>query len=137
MQTTVCPPAYTATRNDQRSGMYKTYRTQPGAFRHRPAFNVQKGETGYNIEIALPGFVREELDIQFKDLALTISGKKTAHPAETRYLRKEFVPADFELHFSLPENTDDAQISSRLEQGVLLVTLPTKAAVAPQKIDIA
>lgn len=137
MQTTVCPPAYSAVRNDQRSGMHKTYRTQPGMVRHRPAFNIQKGDAGYHIQIALPGFIREELDIQFEDLTLTISGKKTTNPAETKYLRREFAAADFEIRFSLPDDTDAAQITSRLEQGILTVTLPGKATPAPQKIDIA
>ena len=96
-----------------------------------PAVNIVETETGFVIQLAVPGLTKEAINIQTEKDRLTISaGNDTeAKPEETtapKYLRHEFNYHRFSRSFQLPETVDSNQISAKYEAGVLVVSLLKK-----------
>lgn len=92
----------------------------------RPALNIRESTGGWEIELAVPGWRKEEFKINFEDSKLLISGQPEK-PAEIRrndYLQREFQPSAFARSLRLPaEEVDDNKISARYENGILYVSV--------------
>lgn len=87
-----------------------------------PPFNVeQTGDDGFRIELAVAGFAPEELNIEFKDSTLVVTGRKTPVEEARRFLHRGIAERSFERRFGL---ADYVRVdSARLENGVLIVDL--------------
>lgn len=107
----------------------------------RPAANVKETESGFQIDLAIPGLKKEDIDINIDELLLTISGKTTSEEEvkEEKYTRQEFNYTAFSRSFTLNENIDIDNISAAHNNGVLSVILPKKEEVKQEKkvIEIA
>lgn len=99
-----------------------------------PSANIAEDEQHFYIEIAAPGYQKEDFRIQLaeKDV-LSISAETKAEEAkdEKHYSSREHCYATFERNFTLPENVDLEHIEAKYENGLLKVTLPKKAEQAP------
>jgi HSP20 family protein len=96
---------------------------------YKPAANVREDENNYTIELALPGFSKEEISISFEDEVLTVTAGH--QPKEDvkgpKYTWNEFgFKSKYERSFQLPETIDADNISAAFENGILLVTLHKK-----------
>jgi len=96
---------------------------------YKPAANVREDEKNYSIELALPGFSKDEIKISFEEEILTIAAGR--QPKEDvsgpKYTWNEFgYKSKYERSFQLPETVDADNISAAFENGILLVTLPKK-----------
>jgi len=96
---------------------------------YKPAANVREDEKNYSIELALPGFSKDEIKISFEEEILTITAGR--QPKEDvsgpKYTWNEFgYKSKYERSFQLPETVDADNISAAFENGILLVTLPKK-----------
>ena len=97
----------------------------------RPAANVREDDRNYTIELALPGFSKEEISISFEDEVLTVAaGRQTKEDIqEPKYTWNEFAYKNkYERLFQLPETVDADHIGAAFENGILLVSLPKKEA---------
>ncbi len=109
---------------------------------YKPAANVREDESNYTIELALPGFVKEEISISFEDEVLTVTAGR--QPQEDvkgpKYTWNEFgYKSKYERSFQLPETIDADSISAAFENGILRIALPKKEiqASAVKQITIA
>ena len=105
------------------------------------AVNIAEGVDSFDLEVALPGFEKEQINVSFDKLLLTISAEKPAATQETKpnYRRQEFAIVNFKRSFELPKNVVDTQnIAARYENGILYVALPKlkPAEVEPVKVSI-
>jgi HSP20 family protein len=96
---------------------------------YKPAANVREQEKDYTIELALPGFSKDEISISFEDEILTVTAGR--QPKEDvkgpKYTWNEFgYKSKYERSFQLPETVDADNISAAFENGILHVTLPKK-----------
>lgn len=91
-----------------------------------PAVNIQETAESYKIELSVPGFHKENLEISVDKDLLKVKGevKKTTEAPESKYLRREFNGYVFEKSFHLPENIDVDKITATYEQGILNLNLP-------------
>ncbi|MEM8908443.1 MAG: Hsp20/alpha crystallin family protein [Bacteroidota bacterium] len=98
----------------------------------RPAVNVITNADNYQLEVAVPGLRKEDIDLQVEKQVLTISAVKkettedTTTEAGVKYSRREFDYATFKRTFHLNDTIDVNQINASYQDGVLLVTLPKK-----------
>ena len=105
---------------DTPSRSHRSYNTTPRA-------NVIKVDNGYSIELAVPGFCREEFDMHVDNGSLTISMKtEDSESYEDSLVHREYRFQDFSRSFSLPENTKVESISARYEAGILYVEIPVE-----------
>ncbi len=93
-----------------------------------PSVNIVETENSFRLEVAAPGFDKENFKISFDESVLTISGNKEEKKEDSRekYTRKEFSYASFERSFSLPENLDSDKIEAVYENGILKINIPKK-----------
>jgi len=83
---------------------------------------VDQTDEAHVLRIDLPGLRKEDIQLDLNDRTLTVAGESTAdRPLATRYRRA----------WSLGPEIDTTRISARLDLGVLEVTLPKLAPVAP------
>lgn len=111
-----------------------------------PAVNIRENDKEFDIEVAAPGMCKQDLCIQIEnddELVVTLEKNSTDEnkEQEDKYLRREFSYTSYRKVFSLPDIVDNDNISAKMNDGVLTITLPKKdaAAQAPasRRIEIA
>lgn len=101
----------------------------PRANTTAPAVNVKEDEKCYTMEIAAPGIKKEFCRVNVDDdnnLCVAIENKME-HKEEdkkNRYLRREFSYSNYEQRYMLPDDVKKDEISAKVEDGILTVTLP-------------
>lgn len=110
-----------------------------------PAVNIQQNDNGFIVEVAAPGMTKEDCSVtvdEESNLVICFEKKKESEEKdESRgtYLRREFSYSQFTRKMILPDNIEKDEISAKVENGVLTVTIPTvKEVEAPKakQIDI-
>jgi len=79
--------------------------------------NVVDNDDEYQIEVAIPGLIKDDLSIGVKDKVLTIEHERDEE--ETFRFTNSFTK-----EYSLPDDVSVKGITAKVENGVLLVTLP-------------
>jgi len=89
----------------------------------------------YHIEIDMPGFDKKDINIEFDNGYLSISGiKKTENNAEERnYIRKERNYGRVERMFYFGE-LDSDNIKAELKEGILTLVIPKKQSVETKRL---
>lgn len=82
----------------------------------------------YHARLKLPGVKKEDLKVELHDHQLTIACERKAN-AETE-------ATVFKRVVTVPEGIDADQVSARLEDGILTVTLPKSAERKPRQISV-
>lgn len=91
-----------------------------------PAVNVVENNDEYIIEVAAPGFSKNDFHIDIDKHVLAISSEKE-EKEETNtkeFVRREFGYCAFRRSFSLPELVKEDKIKATYENGVLYVSIP-------------
>ncbi|HAH57734.1 MAG: Hsp20/alpha crystallin family protein [Lentimicrobium sp.] len=92
--------------------------------------NIFTDDSAFNLELAIPGYVREDFSITVEDQLLVIKAEsKEQEIKDERYLRKEFSANGFQRKYSLPKKVDSEHISASYTNGVLSIKLPFKQEV--------
>lgn len=87
-----------------------------------PQIDVIRTENGFDVEIPVPGFKTDQIEIVVKETILTITGKSERR-AFTRSLK-------------LPDDVDTQNIEAVVEDGLLLLTLKRHPDAQPRRIEI-
>ena len=71
-----------------------------------PAVNVKENKTAFKLELAAPGFKKDDFKLEIKNGMLLISGetKEEKEDKDETYTRREYSYNSFNRSFSLPEN---------------------------------
>jgi HSP20 family protein len=93
-----------------------------------PAVNVRENKNAFKLDVAAPGFKKEDFKLEMHNGYLTISGesKEEKEDKDEKYTRQEYRYNSFSRSFSVPENVNSDGISAEYADGVLKVTLPKK-----------
>jgi len=103
-----------------------------------PAVNIKEAETGYQLELAVPGRKKEDFSIEVDNEVLTISAEvKNEISSENevhkvKFTRKEFSLSAFKRAFTLPETINTEKIEASYEDGILSFKLPKKEEALPK-----
>ncbi|MDY5969459.1 MAG: Hsp20/alpha crystallin family protein [Bacteroidales bacterium] len=97
-----------------------------------PKLNVSETDNDYELELCVPGLKKEDLNLSIDaDNYLVVEMvQKEDHQdnddkkGKRHYLRREFSTLQFKQMMALPENVKKDQISAKVEDGILVVTLP-------------
>jgi HSP20 family protein len=101
-----------------------------------PAVNVVENEENYEIEMAAPGFKKEDFVVTIENGILTIKGKieNEEEEKEKNFTRREFMMKSFIKSFTLPDNVLSEDIEARYEDGVLrLILIKNEKELPPKK----
>lgn len=112
----------------------------------KPATNIFETDNEFGLELLLPGFKKEDVQINYHEHLLTVKAelpedKENGKDKEAfKYENREFGVYNFERKFKVPKTVDAEKISAQFENGVLKLTLPKKEEAlekAPVDIKIA
>src|SRR5215203_7321409 len=106
--------------------------------RWMPAMDLVEADDHFVLKADLPGMAEEDVSIEVRDNALTISGERKAeHERRERgWYRVERSFGRFSRSLTLPEGVDPDAISASFDRGVLSVTIPKPERRKPRKIQI-
>ncbi len=101
-----------------------------------PRANVLKTDEGYSVELAAPGFSRDEFEIFAVDGVLTIQvGTSDTKEYIDNLTSREYAITSFTRSWSLPKEVTGEGITARYDAGILYVSIPT-AGMTNEKIMI-
>lgn len=87
--------------------------------------NIYEAEDAFVIELAAPGYSKENFNISIEEQTLRISSEEMKHEIEDeKFLRKEFEMRGVNKNFALPKTVDVESISAQYNNGILSVKLP-------------
>ena len=108
--------------------------------RRTPVFSTDIKDEGdhYLLEAELPGFRKEDIDLDVKDGVLTISAQNQESNSQNsgNYVCKERRYGSFARSFNL-EGIQEENITASYNNGVLELNLPKKQEILPQSHKIA
>jgi HSP20 family protein len=92
-----------------------------------PRVNIVENKDSWELNFALPGVNKEDININVEKDFLTVSHKISEKEEEGfSYNRKEFDFRGFERSFNLPESVNTEKIKAKMDNGILTVHLPKK-----------
>jgi HSP20 family protein len=99
-----------------------------------PAVNVIENKDVYELQLAIPGYSKDEVKLSIENNTLTISAEyEEKKEEEVPYSRREFVKTSFERSFSLPRSIDQDKVEASFENGILKIKLPRKGDLVVKK----
>lgn len=105
---------------------------------YAPPVNIYENESGVILEMSIAGIKKEAIELQFEKGLLTIQfqSKKLLEPAALgKQIKNEFTIKPFKRSFSIDQKINSEAIEAKLEDGILLLTLPyNEAATHPKKV---
>jgi HSP20 family protein len=103
-----------------------------------PTVDLEDRGKDFLLTAEIPGFKKEEIEIQVQDDALEIRGNKRAsHDEKVKgYVRKERSSEQFYRRIRLPENVKADSSQATLKDGLLELVLPKKTQKPKKKINI-
>ena len=99
---------------------------------HEMKTDVRETEAGYEVDIDLPGFKKDEINIQLDNGYLSISAAKgldkDEQDKEGKYIRKERYAGSMSRSFYVGNAITQDDIKAKYESGILRLSVPKKAA---------
>lgn len=103
-----------------------------------PKAGIVEREREFALSLDLPGFNKDELEVEVKDDQLIVRGerRKGEKHREGGYLREERAFGAFERRFVLPQSVASAKIAVTYKDGVLQVMLPKQEEATARRLAI-
>jgi len=122
-----------------RAGFAQTNR--PTSNQWVPRADVTENESGYVIELDIPGVAKTDVNVSLHEGVLRISGETKAHAepeedSKVRLHRRERVYGKFERSFKLPDDVDSEGVDARFSDGVLYLQVPRAEQAKPKAIEV-
>ena len=95
----------------------------PRANSTAPAVNVKESEKAYTMELAAPGIKKEYCRVSI-NVAIENKAEHKHEDKHHHYLRREFSYSNYEQNYTLPDDVVKDQISAKVEDGILTITMP-------------
>ena len=99
---------------------------------HEMKTDVRETDSGYEVDIDLPGFKKDEINIQLDNGYLSISAAKgldkDEQDKEGKYIRKERYAGSMSRSFYVGNAITQDDIKAKYESGILILSVPKKAA---------
>ena len=104
--------------------------------------DVKETDAGYEVDIDLPGFKKDEINAKLENGYLTISAAKGLDKDEKdkndKYIRRERYAGSMSRSFYVGENMKEEDIHAKYENGILTLDVPKEQKKAvPEKRYIA
>lgn len=107
-----------------------------------PSVNIKENPDAFTVEVAAPGFDKNDFKLELNHNTLTVSSEKKVE-SETKenevFTKREFSYQSFSRSFSLPLTADGDKVEAVYDKGILTVSIPKKEEAkpkAPRAIEI-
>jgi HSP20 family protein len=104
-----------------------------------PRLDVNETEKTFEIHAELPGVKKEDIKVSIDGARVTIEGE--CQQANEQRQGEQVVYSErstrrYQRSFMLPSEVDDASAQAKLENGILMLSLPKKQASAARRLTI-
>ncbi|MBB3187422.1 Hsp20/alpha crystallin family protein [Microbacter margulisiae] len=102
-----------------------------------PSVNIKESSEEFEVEVAAPGFGKNDFHIELNHNLLTISSDKQGESEakeDKQFTRREFNYQSFSRSFTLPNTADSEKIEAKYENGILKVLIPKKEEAKPKPV---
>lgn len=105
-----------------------------------PKTNICELENGFNLELSVPGYKKNQfkIEIEKNNLVVSVSLEEIKDESKQTYSLKQFKLNSFTRKFSLPENADVEKIEATYLDGILTVMIgkTVKSPIESKSISI-
>ena len=96
--------------------------------------DVKETDNSYELDIDLPGFKKEDINVQLDNGYLTIAASKSLEKEDehekSHYIRQERYSGSMSRSFYVGNDVKQEEIHAKYEDGILKLAVPKKAAKA-------
>ena len=96
--------------------------------------DIREHDEGYELDIDLPGFKKDEINVELENGYLTISAAKgldkDGQDKKGKYIRKERYAGAMQRSFYVGDAVTQEDIKAKFEDGILKLSIPKKDAKA-------
>ena len=93
--------------------------------------DIREKDNNYEVAIDLPGFKKEEIEVELKDGYITISASKgldkDSNDKKGKLIRQERYAGAMQRSFYVGEDIEKEDVEATYRHGVLTLTIPKKA----------
>ena len=115
---------------------FATPRVYRGTANSAMRTDIRETDTGYELDIDLPGFKKEDLKLELKDGYLTVNAEtKTDNDEQDKngkYVRRERYYGSMSRSFYVGESLTEEDIRAKYEDGILKLSIPKEQ---PKKVE--
>ncbi len=106
--------------------------------RWMPAMDLVESGDHFVLRADLPGMSQEDVNIEFEDGTLTVSGERKAEHGDEKegYHRVERSFGAFSRSLTLPQGVDADGVTASFDRGVLEIRVPKPEQRKPRRIEI-
>ena len=94
--------------------------------------DIREHDTGYELDVDLPGFKKDEINIELENGYLTISAAKGLDKDEQdkkgKYIRKERYAGAMQRSLYVGDAVTEEDVKAKFEDGILKLSIPKKDA---------
>lgn len=106
-----------------------------------PPANLKQTDTLFELDVAVPGYEKNELEVTMDNDLLIIKGEKrhSEQIKAAKYIFEEFNYNTFERSFKIDPNISHEKITAKYENGILKLTftdVPTEEETLYQKVAV-
>jgi HSP20 family protein len=103
-----------------------------------PSVDLEDRGKDFRLTVDLPGFSKENVEIEVTDDSVVIHAKKAVEEEEKKknYIRRERAAQTFYRKIPLPKEVRSDEAKANLNEGILEITLPKKEPKETKKVKI-
>ena len=98
--------------------------------------DIRETDGSYELDVDLPGFKKDEINVQLKDGYLTLTAAKgldkDSQDKKGNYIRKERYAGTMSRSFYVGEAVNEEDVHAKYEDGILKISVPKKE---PEKVE--
>lgn len=108
-----------------------------------PPVDAFENEKGYFIEVELPGYTKEDVDLNIDNHTISIKTTDDYNKALSEFedkqnylIRESNFKRSFKRSFTLPKDVEEEKIKAQFLNGILRIAIPKSEKAIPKTIDI-
>lgn len=126
----------TKTNQEVQKQEHKAENSVAGKF-YMPQTDIIESQNAFMVKMDMPGVGKDNVTIKLENNVLEVEGAINPKTyANLRPLYTEYNIGHYTRKFQFSNDLDREQISAKMEDGVLTLTLPKRPEVAPKQIHV-
>ena len=111
--------------------------SQPIITNSGPHIHIDDTDEGIRIVAEVPGFGRDDVQVEATRDTITLKGERTLEPPEGySTLRQERSGVSFERTYRLRTEIDPDKVAAKIENGMLVLDAPRAPELQPRQISV-
>ena len=102
----------------------------------RPLTNIRETDDSYLVTLEMPGVSKKNVEVTLEGDLLTITGERVDKLEDQGLLRKEIRDEKYNRSFKLDSTIDRDQVKAKIDNGILVVTLPKVEKKVGRRVSI-